>query len=51
MDTFGGADRAALPEGRAERRPSPDAAENDAAGLLPAELVCAERSDGRGDAV
>ena len=41
-----GADCAALPEGRAEGRPPTDAIGDDAAGLLPAELVCAERPDG-----
>jgi hypothetical protein len=46
-----GVDRAALPQGRAEGWASADAAGNDAASLLPAELVCAERPDGRGDAV
>jgi hypothetical protein len=59
-----GADRAALPEGRAEGRAAADAAGDMsrarnrsggaisrrlAAGLLPPELVCLERSDGRGD--
>ena len=39
---FAGADRAALSEYRAEGRPYPDAAGNDAPGLFSPELVCAE---------
>lgn len=38
-------------QGRVEGRPSPDAAEADALGLIPAELVCLERSHGRRNAV
>jgi hypothetical protein len=39
------------PEGRAEGRAPTDAAGDDAAGPLPAELVCVERPDGGGDAL
>ena len=45
------ADRAALPEGWAEGRAAADAAGDNAAHLRPAELVRAERPDGRRDAV
>ena len=46
-----GADRAALSEGRAEGWSPADVFGNDATGLLLTELVCAERSDGRRDAI
>ena len=39
------------PKAGAEGRSATDAAGNDASGLLPAEKVCAERSDGRRDAL
>ena len=46
-----GSDRAALPEGGTEGRAPADAAGDDAAGLFSPELVCAQRPDGRGDAL
>ena len=51
LDEAFDADRAALSEGWAEGRTPADAAGDDAAGLLSSELVCAERPDGRRDAV
>lgn len=45
------ADRAALSQVGAEGWSSADAAGDNAAGLFLAELVCAQRPDGRGDAV
>ena len=47
MGPSSGADRTALPEGWTEGRAPADAAGDDAAGVFSAELVCAERSDGR----
>ena len=44
-------DRAALSEGRAEGWAASDAIGDDAAGLFPPAMVCAQRPDGRGDAV
>lgn len=51
MDAAAGADCAALPEGGPRGRPSADAAGDDAAYILPAKLVRAERSDGGGEPV
>lgn len=48
MDAAAGAARVALAEGGPQGRPSADAAGDDAAYLLPAKLVRAHRSDGRG---
>ena len=50
MATDVGADGAAFSLGRAEERPSADAAGDDASGPYPAELVCARRPDGGRDA-
>lgn len=46
--TAAGADRAALPEDGPQGRPACDAAGGDAADLLPAVMVRAERSTGGG---
>ena len=58
MDGSGGSlraatdtDRTVLPEDRAKRRAATYAAGDDAAHLLPTELVRPERADGRRDAL